>query len=144
MREYHLDAELLHEFRQNGSQYPAYGSIVAAGANACVLHYQAGNALVRPGELVLIGRVGRLVKIAGRRLDLAEVEKALAKIRAHGKAAGILTGDLGLAKRYLALGATFVAIGNDVTLLANATTRLLADFKATEPVEAPSATARVY
>ena len=54
VREYHLDAELLHEFRQNGSQYPAYGSIVAAGANACVLHYQAGNALVRPGELVLI------------------------------------------------------------------------------------------
>ncbi|MEN9383346.1 MAG: hypothetical protein RL323_489 [Pseudomonadota bacterium] len=54
VREYHLDAELLHEFRQNGSQYPAYGSIVAAGANACVLHYRADNALVRPGELVLI------------------------------------------------------------------------------------------
>ncbi|QKV51530.1 aminopeptidase P N-terminal domain-containing protein [Comamonas antarctica] len=54
VREYHLDAELLHEFRQQGSQYPAYGSIVAAGANACVLHYQADKALVRPGELVLI------------------------------------------------------------------------------------------
>jgi len=54
VREYHLDAELLHEFRQHGSQYPAYGSIVAAGANACVLHYQADKALVRPGELVLI------------------------------------------------------------------------------------------
>ena len=39
VREYHLDAELLHEFRRHGSQYPAYGSIVAAGANACVLHY---------------------------------------------------------------------------------------------------------
>ncbi len=38
VREYHLDAELLHEFRQHGSQYPAYSSIVAAGANACVLH----------------------------------------------------------------------------------------------------------
>ena len=54
VREYHLDAELLHEFRQQGSQYVAYGSIVAAGANACVLHYQADKALVRPGELVLI------------------------------------------------------------------------------------------
>lgn len=52
--EYHLDAELLHEFRQHGSQYPAYGSIVAAGANACVLHYRADKAPVRSGELVLI------------------------------------------------------------------------------------------
>ena len=52
--EYHLDAELLHEFRQGGSQYPAYYSIVAAGANACVLHYRADAAPVRAGELVLI------------------------------------------------------------------------------------------
>ena len=54
LREYHLDAELLHEFRRCGSQYPAYGSIVAAGANACVLHYRADAAPVRAGELVLI------------------------------------------------------------------------------------------
>src|SRR5688572_10080983 len=54
VREYHLDAELLHEFRLGGSQYPAYGSIVAAGANACVLHYRADAAPVRSGELVLI------------------------------------------------------------------------------------------
>ena len=54
VREYHLDAELLHEFRMHGSQHPAYGSIVAAGANACVLHYRADDAPVRDGELVLI------------------------------------------------------------------------------------------
>jgi Xaa-Pro aminopeptidase len=54
VREYHLDAELLHEFRRHGSQYPAYGSIVAAGANACVLHYRADTAPIRDGELVLI------------------------------------------------------------------------------------------
>ncbi len=54
VREYHLDAELLHEFRQHGSQYPAYSSIVAAGANACVLHYRADAAPIRAGELVLI------------------------------------------------------------------------------------------
>ena len=54
VREHHLDAELLHEFRLGGSQYPAYGSIVAAGANACVLHYRADAAPVRAGELVLI------------------------------------------------------------------------------------------
>ena len=54
VREYHLDAELLHEFRMHGSQFPAYTSIVAAGANACVLHYRADAAPVRDGELVLI------------------------------------------------------------------------------------------
>ncbi len=54
VREYHLDAELLHEFRAGGSQYPAYGSIVAAGDNACVLHYRAGDRPLRAGELVLI------------------------------------------------------------------------------------------
>ncbi|MDP3761152.1 MAG: aminopeptidase P N-terminal domain-containing protein [Ramlibacter sp.] len=54
VREYHLDAELLHEFRMGGSQYSAYGAIVAAGANACVLHYRADSAPIRDGELVLI------------------------------------------------------------------------------------------
>ncbi|AVA24540.1 4-hydroxy-2-oxoheptanedioate aldolase (plasmid) [Rhizobium sp. CB3171] len=73
----------------------------------------------------------------------AEVEKALAKIQSHGKAAGILIGDLSLAKRYLELGATFVAIGNDVTLLANATTKLLDDFKKADAAK-PPADAKVY
>ena len=72
-----------------------------------------------------------------------EVERALLRIQSHGKAAGILIGDLGLAKRYLDLGASFVAIGNDVTLLANATTKLLADFRSAEPARAPE-TAKVY
>lgn len=54
LREYHLEAELLHEFRRQGSQYPAYGSIVATGANSCILHYRAGDAELRDGDLVLI------------------------------------------------------------------------------------------
>jgi Xaa-Pro aminopeptidase len=52
--EYQIEAELLHEFRKNGSQFPAYTSIVASGAHACVLHYNANNALVKDGDLVLI------------------------------------------------------------------------------------------
>jgi Xaa-Pro aminopeptidase len=54
LREYHLDAELMHEFRRHGSQAVAYNSIVAAGANACVLHYRADAASIRSGDLVLI------------------------------------------------------------------------------------------
>jgi Xaa-Pro aminopeptidase len=54
MHEYEIEAELLHEFRRNGSQYPAYTSIVATGANSCVLHYRAGDAVLKDGDLVLI------------------------------------------------------------------------------------------
>ena len=53
-REYHLEAELLHEFRRHGSEFPAYTSIVAAGANAWVLHYRAGDAELKAGDLCLI------------------------------------------------------------------------------------------
>ena len=65
VREYHLEAELLHEFRRHGSQFPAYGSIVAAGANACVLHYRADAAPIRDGELVLIDAGAELDGYAG-------------------------------------------------------------------------------
>src|SRR5204862_7873419 len=37
-----------------GARQPAYGSIVAAGANACVLHYRENTAELRKGELMLI------------------------------------------------------------------------------------------
>ena len=53
-REYELEAELLHAFRSAGASGPAYPSIVAAGANACVLHYAAGATERRDGELCLI------------------------------------------------------------------------------------------
>ncbi|MBU3556304.1 Xaa-Pro aminopeptidase [Polynucleobacter sp. Ross1-W9] len=54
MREYQLEAELLHEFRNSGAQSVAYNSIVAGGANSCILHYRAGNTELRSGELCLI------------------------------------------------------------------------------------------
>ena len=54
VREYTLEAELLHTFRQSGAQGVAYDSIVATGSNACVLHHPAGDSQLRDGELVLI------------------------------------------------------------------------------------------
>jgi len=54
MVEYEIEAELLHEFRRNGAQAPAYSSIVASGPNACVLHYIANDRRILDGELVLI------------------------------------------------------------------------------------------
>jgi Xaa-Pro aminopeptidase len=54
MREYELDALLSYTFRRRGADGEAYGNIVAAGANACVLHYRASDAELRAGELVLV------------------------------------------------------------------------------------------
>jgi Xaa-Pro aminopeptidase len=54
MREYEIDAELLHVFRKHGSQRPAYESIVGSGPNATILHYRAGNRVMNDSELVLI------------------------------------------------------------------------------------------
>lgn len=63
----------------------------------------------------------------------AAVEDGLKRIIATGKAAGILTSDLALARRYLDLGATFVAVGNDVTLFANAMGNLAKQFSGEVP-----------
>jgi Xaa-Pro aminopeptidase len=52
--EYEIEAEFLHEFYGFGAQAPAYTSIVAGGANACTLHYNANNARLNDGDLLLI------------------------------------------------------------------------------------------
>ena len=54
LSEYHLEAELDYEFRKGGAKMPAYGSIVAAGRNACILHYRENDAPLQDGDLVLI------------------------------------------------------------------------------------------
>ncbi len=54
MLEYEVEAELLHHFYQHGSRSPAYTSIVAGGANACVLHYVENNQRLNDGDLLLI------------------------------------------------------------------------------------------
>jgi Xaa-Pro aminopeptidase len=52
--EYEIEAEFLHEFYRKGAQAPAYTSIVAGGANACTLHYNFNNAVLKDGDLLLI------------------------------------------------------------------------------------------
>ena len=52
--EYEIEAELLYAFRRHGAQFPAYTSIVASGANACVLHYVGNDARMNDGDLLLI------------------------------------------------------------------------------------------
>ena len=53
VREYELQADIEREFRASDA-WPAYNSIVGAGANACVLHYRANAAAAKDGDLVLV------------------------------------------------------------------------------------------
>lgn len=59
---------------------------------------------------------------------LAAIDDAIRRIVASGKAAGILNTDQALARHYLALGCTFVAVGLDVGVLAAGVRKLRADF----------------
>ena len=59
----------------------------------------------------------------------AAIEDAIHRIKQSGKAAGILTPDETLARRYLDLGAVFVAVGLDTNLLMKATSLLASRFK---------------
>lgn len=76
--------------------------------------------------------------------DVQEIIVAsINKIRAAGKAAGILSADEKLAKQYLAMGTEFVAVGVDTSLLMKSMNQLLAKFK--DGVAAPvSTTPSVY
>jgi Xaa-Pro aminopeptidase len=49
-----LEAELLYSFMSQGARYPAFPSIVATGANACIWHYTGQASALADGDLVLI------------------------------------------------------------------------------------------
>ena len=52
--EYEIQAEMERIFRKHGGNGPAYPSIVASGANSCILHYIENNRQMRDGDLLLI------------------------------------------------------------------------------------------
>lgn len=71
----------------------------------------------------------------------AAIETAIASIRKAGKAAGILSADPKLARRYIELGAHFVAVGVDTTVLMKGLQGLLGQYRNTP---APTTEGGVY
>ena len=57
-REYQVQSEIEYAFRRRGGNGPGYGTIVATGPNATVLHYRAGNAELKAGDLCLVDAGG--------------------------------------------------------------------------------------
>ena len=106
MRESEVQAAIEAHFRASGARGPAYGSIVAGGDNACVLHYTANTAPLQDGDLLLIdagcsvedyynGDITRTFPVNGRfsaeqrelySLVLAAQESAIAMVRPGGTA----------------------------------------------------------
>ena len=74
----------------------------------------------------------------------ATIEDAIIRIVAAGKAAGILIADRTLARRYLELGAKFVAVGSDTALLMKASDELARSFKDDLPEVAKPSGPSVY
>ena len=77
----------------------------------------------------------------------ATIEQAIRRVRAAGKAPGILTSDEAQARHYLALGAQFVAVGTDTGMLARHSSALAQAFKpglAGGDAGAPPSGPRVY
>jgi len=54
VKEYEIEAELIHEFVRQGSRGFAYTPIVASGKNACVLHYIENDSVCKDGEVILM------------------------------------------------------------------------------------------
>ncbi len=57
-REFQVQAEIEYAFRRRGGSGPGYGTIVAAGANSTILHYRAGDAVLRDGDVCLVDAGG--------------------------------------------------------------------------------------
>jgi Xaa-Pro aminopeptidase len=109
LNERQVQAVIEQHFLEQGARGPAYGSIVAGGDNACVLHYTANNAELRDGDLLLIdagcslndyynGDITRTFPISGRfsgeqralyELVLAAQEAAVAAVAPGQTAEGV-------------------------------------------------------
>ena len=63
----------------------------------------------------------------------AAIEHAFFRILAAGKAPGVLSVDEALARRYIELGARFVAVGVEATMLAQAARALAGKFRPAGP-----------
>jgi len=72
------------------------------------------------------------------------IAQGIAAVRRAGKAAGILSADPALARRYLELGALFVAVGADATLLAHAARQLARTFKSSDSSTASTNNGSAY
>jgi Xaa-Pro aminopeptidase len=54
VKEYEVEAEIIHEYLKNRANGHSFHPIVASGKNACILHYVDNNDTCNDGELLLV------------------------------------------------------------------------------------------
>lgn len=81
--EYQVQAAMELGWRMAGSRRNGYGSIVASGANACILHYVENDALIAEGDLILIDAAA---EVEGYSADITRTFPANGKFTAAQKA----------------------------------------------------------
>jgi 4-hydroxy-2-oxoheptanedioate aldolase len=80
------------------------------------------------GPADLAASLGLLGKTGDARVQDA-ITRGIETVRTAGKAAGVLSAEPAIARKYLSSGALFVAVGIDTTLLVRAARELRAAFK---------------
>lgn len=63
--ELEIEGEIQHEFTRFGARFPSYNSIVAGGENACILHYNENDQVLKDGDLLLIDAGAEFAYYAG-------------------------------------------------------------------------------
>jgi Xaa-Pro aminopeptidase len=58
MREYEIQALVEYVFTRCGCEYAGYPSIVGAGANGTILHYEDDRALIKNGDMIVMDAAG--------------------------------------------------------------------------------------
>lgn len=81
--EYHIEADILHEFARHGARHPAYACIVAGGDNANILHYTNNDDVLKDNELLLIDAGAEL---AGYAADITRTFPVNGKFTTEQKA----------------------------------------------------------
>jgi Xaa-Pro aminopeptidase len=59
VKEFEVEAELIHEYLRHGSDGFAYDPIIGSGVNACVLHYLENDGICEDGEMLLMDVAAR-------------------------------------------------------------------------------------
>ena len=54
VKEYEIEAEIIHEFIKSGSKGHAYQPIIASGSDSCVLHYIDNSKECKHGDILLL------------------------------------------------------------------------------------------
>lgn len=81
--EYQVQAAMELGWRMAGSRRNGYGSIVASGANACILHYVENDSLIADGDLILIDAAA---EVDGYSADITRTFPANGKFTAPQRA----------------------------------------------------------